>query len=57
MKYETDKPSEVIYAFLQAIATICTNTVKLIFVCLWLVCDRVVKLITSDSAKAESEND
>jgi hypothetical protein len=56
MKYETDKPSEVIYAFLHAIATICTNIVKLIFGCLWLVGDRAVKLITSKSAKADSEN-
>ena len=57
MKDENPKPSEVIYVFLQAIATIVVTICTLVTGCLWLLGGRAVKLVTGESAGAESETD
>jgi glucose uptake protein GlcU len=55
MNSENPKPSEVVYVFLHAIATLVVNIVKLVAGCIWLIGDRGVKLVST--AKADSEND
>jgi hypothetical protein len=45
------KPSEVIYVFLNAIATVAVNLVRLTAECLWMLGNGAVKLVSRPAAE------